>query len=138
VALSGLIAGAIDLLLMGSTRGLYLESRFREAIERVNPALMENVTNNPARGIGFLTIQLLLGVAAMYTYAAMRPRFDRRLAAVVSAALAVSAVRSLNWGIVSLIGIFSWQHVAVESMMRLGVGLLAIYVGSLVYKDAPA
>jgi hypothetical protein len=110
--------------------------RFREAIERVNPALLENVNNTP-RLIGFLTIQLLLGVAAMYIYAAMRPRFDRRLAAVVSAALSVSAVRSLNWGIVSLIGICPWQHVCVEATMRLGAGLLAIFVGSLVYKDAP-
>jgi hypothetical protein len=86
--------------------------------------------------IGFITITLLLGVMHMYIYAAMRPRFDARLAAVVSAALASGTVEALNWGIVALIGIFTWWHTCVDATMTIGNMLIAIYAGSMVYKDA--
>jgi hypothetical protein len=72
----------------------------------------------------------------MYIYAAMRPRFDTRLAAVVSAALAAGTVEGLTWGIVGLIGIFTWWHICIEATMTLGNMLIAVYAGSMVYKDS--
>ena len=136
VVLSGLIAGPIEIVLKMIEGGLYLSSLFRDAIERVNPALMANALG--ASGlIGFVTITLLLGVFHMYIYAAMRPRFDTRLAAVASAALAAGTVEALNWGLVGLIGIFTWWHICVEATMTLGNMLVAVYAGSMVYEDAP-
>ena len=64
VVLSGLIAGPIETVLKMIEGGLYLNSLFRDAIERVNPALMANALG--ASGlIGFVTITLLLGVFHM-------------------------------------------------------------------------
>jgi len=137
VVLSGLIAGPIELVLKMIEGGLYLQSLFRAAIEAVNPALMANVGSAPGM-IGFIVITLLLGICHMYIYAAMRPRFDARLAAVASAALATGTVEALNWGIVGLIGIFTWWHLCVEATLTIGNMLIAIYVGSMIYKDAPA
>ncbi len=137
VVLSGLIAGVIELVLHMIAGALYLNALFREAIEPVNPAWMANVGSAPGM-IGFITITLLLGVSHMYIYAAMRPRFDARLAAVVSATLAAWTVESLNWGIIGLIGIFTWWHICVEATIILGYMLIAVYTGSMVYKDAPA
>ena len=117
VVLSGLIAGAIELVLKIIEGQLYLDSLFREAIEPVNPAWMANVASAPGM-IGFILITLLLGVFHMYIYAAMRPRFNGRLAAVVSAALAAGTVEALNWGIIGLIGIFTWWHIGVEATIR--------------------
>jgi hypothetical protein len=135
VVLSGLIAGPIEIVLKMIEGGLYLNSLFRDAIERVNPALMANALG--ASGlIGFVMITLLLGVFHMYIYAAMRPRFHARLAAVASAALAAGTVEALNWGLVGLIGIFTWWHICVEAAMTVGNMLIAIYAGSMVYKDA--
>ena len=135
VVLSGLIAGPIEIVLKMIEGGLYLSSLFRDAIERVNPALMANALG--ASGlIGFVMITLLLGVFHMYIYAAMRPRFHARLAAVASAALAAGTVEALNWGLVGLIGIFTWWHICVEAAMTVGNMLIAIYAGSMVYKDA--
>jgi hypothetical protein len=136
VVLSGLIAGLIENVLKIIEGGLYLNSLFREAIEPVNPAWMANV-GSPSGIIGFITITLFLGVFHMYIYAAMRPRFDTRLAAVVSAALAAGTVEALNWGIVGLIGIFTWWHICVEATLTMGNMLIAVYAGSTIYKDAP-
>jgi len=135
VVLSGLIAGPIEIVLKMIEGGLYLNSLSRDAIERVNPALTANALG--ASGlIGFVMITLLLGVFHMYIYAAMRPRFHARLAAVASAALAAGTVEALNWGLVGLIGIFTWWHICVEAAMTVGNMLIAIYAGSMVYKDA--
>ena len=72
VVLSGLIAGVIELILKIIAGALYLDSLFRAAIEPVNPAWMANVGSTSGM-IGFITINLLLGISAMYIYAAMRP-----------------------------------------------------------------
>ena len=133
VLLSGLIAGPIELVLKIIEGALYLQALFRAAIEPVNPAWMANVASAPGM-IGFIVITLLLGVFHMYIYAAMRPRFDTRLAAVVSAALAAGTVEALNWGIVGLIGIFTWWHICVEATLTLGNMLIAVYAGSMIYK----
>ena len=135
VVLSGLIAGPIELVLKIIEGGLYLQSLFRAAIEPVNPAWMANVESAPGM-IGFIVITLLLGIFHMYIYAAMRPRFDTRLATVVSAALATGTVEALNWAIVAGIGIFTWWHISVEATLTVGNMLIAVYTGSLVYKDA--
>jgi hypothetical protein len=136
VVLSGLIAGLIEIVLKIIESALYLDSLFRAAIEPVNPAWMANVASPPGM-IAFIVITLLLGVFHMYIYAAMRPRFDTRLAAVASAALATGTVEALNWGLVAVIGIFSWWYICVEAMLTIGNMLVAIYAGSMIYKDAP-
>jgi hypothetical protein len=135
VVLSGLIAGPIELVLKIIEGELYLNSLFRAAIEPVNPAWMAHALG-PSGMVGFTTITLLLGVMHMYIYAAMRPRFHTRIAAVVSAAFAAGTVEGLNWGIVGLIGIFTWWHVCVEATMTVGNMLIAVYAGSMAYKDA--
>ena len=136
VVLSGLIAGAIELVLHIIQGVLYLNSLLRDELEPVNPAWVANTLSAPGM-VGFITITLLLGVMHMYIYAAMRPRFDTRIGAVVSAALASGTVEALNWAIVGLIGVFTWWHIGVEAMMTLGNMLIAVYAGSTVYKDAP-
>ena len=135
VVLSGLIAGPIEIVLKIIEGELYLNSLFREAIERVNPVLLEKALG-PSGLIGFILITLLLGGFHMYIYAAMRPRFDTRLAAVASAALAAGTVEALNWGIVGLIGIFTWWHICVEATLTIGNMLIAVYTGSMIYEDA--
>jgi hypothetical protein len=134
VLLSGLIAGPIELVLKIIESELYLNTLFRNAIEPVNPAWMANVRSAPGM-IGFIAIMLLLGVFHMYIYAAMRPRFDARLPAVLSASIAVGIVEALNWGIVGLIGVFTWWHIGVEGTLTTGNTVLAVYTGSLVYRD---
>ena len=65
VALSGLIAGPIELVLKIIEGELYLNSLLRQAIEPVNPAWMANVTSGPGM-IGFIVIMMLLGLLHMY------------------------------------------------------------------------
>jgi len=135
LVLNGLLAGVIEIALEMIAGGLYLNANFNEEIGRVNPALLANM-ERPSGLIGFLTIHLLLGVSTMFIYVAMFPRFKARRAAVVSAAVAAWAVESLNWGLVGLIGIFSWWRIGVEATLTLGIVLAAVKAGSLVYKDA--
>ena len=47
----------------------------------------------------------------------------------------MGTVEALNWGLVALIGIFTWWHICVEATMTLGNMLVAVYAGSMVYED---
>jgi len=135
--LSGLLAGVIEIVLKMIAGGVYLNASFTEEIGRVNPALLANM-ERPSGLVGFLAIHLLLGITTMFIYAAMSPRFETRRLRVVTAAVAAWAVESLNWGLVGLIGIFSWWRIGIEATVTLGIVLVAVYMGSLVYRDAHA
>ena len=137
VVLSGLFAGLIELVFKIIEGELYLNSLLRQAIEPVNPVWMANITSAPGM-TGFVVITFLLGILHMYVYAAMRPRFNARLAAVASAALATGTVEGLNWGIVAGIGIFTWWHIFVEATLTITNMFIAIFAGSMIYKDAAA
>jgi len=132
-----LIAGLIENVLKIIEGELYLNSLLRQAVEPVNPAWMANVTSAPGM-VAFVVITMLLGIFHMFIYAAMLPRFNTRPAAVASAALATGIVEFLNWGIVALIGIFTWWHICVEGTLTIGNMLISIYAGSMIYKDEPA
>ena len=135
VVLGGLIIGATRLILGGLFRGLILVPLFGQEIRENHPSLISSVEATPGK-IGMVVIMMLIGIVTMYTYAAMRPQFATRLAAVCSAAFAVWFLASLNWAITAVMGLFSWRHIIVECLLTLVTVLVATYLGSRVYPDA--
>lgn len=134
VVVGGLIAGAIRLVFSGIAHALFLGALYKRNVGRINPSLPAVIETTSAK-IGLVVINLMMGIALMYIYAAMRPRFATRGATVVSAALTAWVIASLNWAITAVMGFFTWGHVIGESLVTLPVALVAAYVGSSVYKE---
>jgi hypothetical protein len=108
---------------------------FGEEIKLNHPSLISSVGAASGK-ISMVVIMMLIGIATMYIYAAMRPQFATRLATVLSAAIATWFLASLNWAITAVMGLFSWRHIIVESLLTLGTVLVATYLGSRVYGNA--
>jgi hypothetical protein len=135
VVVGGLIAGVVRLIGGAVIRALIIGPLFLEQIKRNQPEMLAAL-ESPAGRAQIVVLNLLMGIALIYMYAAMRPRFASRLATVVSAAIPAWLIASLVWGITAAMGFFSWPNVIVEALASLVMVLVAVYLGSSAYKDA--
>jgi len=135
VLLGGLIAGVVRLVGGVLVRKLIVFPLFLEELQRNHPS-MATVLEAPSTRVQMVVLNLLMGITTMYVYAAMRLRFESRLATVGAASTAVWFIASLNWGITAAMGLFSWPHMIVDALTSLVVVGVATYLGSSVYKEA--
>jgi len=131
----GLIAGGVRLVGGGIAQALVLAPLFGEEINRNHPRLVATMETTPAK-LGMVAINLLLGIATIYVYAAIRPRFATRVAAVTGAAAPTWLIAVLQWEVTALMGLFSQRHIVVQSLVTLVPVLVGAYAGSLVYREA--
>jgi hypothetical protein len=134
VVLGGIAAGAIRLVGEGVLRTLVLGSLAEPELSRLRPALLAGATS-PAGIAATVAINLLLGVALVFLYAAMRPRFGLGLGTAVRAGLTLWAVASLVNLNMGVIGVFSWGFLAVRVLATLVPGLIAACVGAWLYRE---
>ena len=134
VLLGGVIAGAVRLAGGTVVRALVIGPLFFEDLKRNQPGVLAAVETTPAR-VQIVVINLLMGIALIYMYAAMRPRFASRFAAIVSASVPAWLLASSTWGITAAMRLFSWTHVIVEVALTFVTVVVAAYVGSSVYKE---
>jgi|SRR5688500_11914216 len=135
VLLGGLIAGVVRLVGGTVVRALVVGPLFFEDLGRNQPEVLAAVETTAAR-LEIVVMNLLMGIALIYMYAAMRPRFASRFATIVSASIPAWLIASATWGITAAMTLFSWPHIAVEVSFTLVTVLVAAYLGSSVYKEA--
>ena len=135
VVLGGLVAGAIRTVGDGLTNTFVFASIYREEVGRINPALPSIVETTHARA-GIVTINFLMGIALIYLYAAMFPRFGSRTGTAVRAGLIAWAIASLVWGVTVFMGFFSWFYLITRALVSLATVLLAVFAGASLYRDA--
>jgi len=131
VVTGGLVAGSIRLVGDGITTALIFAPIYGAEMARVSPA-----PPAPSAMIGVVTINLLLGIALVFVYAAMRPRFGPGSGTAVRAGLTLWSVAALVWGVTVTMGIFSLGFWIARSIGSLVTVLLAAYVGAMLYKEA--
>lgn len=134
VFLGGLIAGVIRLIGGRFFRAQVIGPLFFEELRRNQPEVLAAVDTTAAR-VEIVVINLLMGIALIYMYAAMRPRFASRFATIVSASIPAWFLATSTWGITAAMTLFTWPHVIVEACLTLITVLVAAYVGSSVYKE---
>ena len=134
VFLGGLVAGVVRLIGGTALRELVVGPLFFEELARNQPGIAAAVAATPAR-IQVVAINLLMGIALIYMYAAMRPRFASRLATVLSASIPAWLLATSVWGITAAMGLFSWPHVIVDASLTFITVVVAAYLGSIIYKD---
>ena len=135
VLIGGLAAGAIRTVGDGLASALIFAARYKAEVGKLNPALPAVVDAAPAK-IGIAIINALLGIALVFGYAAMRPRFGAGAGTAVRAGLLLWAVGSLVWGTTVMLGLFSWGYVIPRAIASLVTVLIAAYFGAMLYTES--
>jgi hypothetical protein len=134
VFLGGLIAGVVRLVAGAAVHALVIGPLFLEEVARNQPGIAVALEATPGR-IQFVVMNLLMGIATIYMYAAMRPRFASRLATVLSASVPAWLLVTATWGITAAMGLFSWPNVIVQASLTFITVVVSAYLGSSIYKD---
>jgi len=134
VIAGGLAAGAVRILGEVAVRAIFADS-MRAQLIRLNPALLAAAPSAAAIVEG-VTIQLCFGIAVVFIYAAMRPRFGAGPGTAIRAGLTLWSVASLAYLNMAVAGIFSWGFQIARVSATLVPTLIAAYVGALLYKEA--
>ena len=134
VLLGGLIAGVVRFIGGTVLQMLVIGPLFLEQIARNQPGIAVALERTPAR-IQFVALNMLMGIATIYMYAAMRPRFTSRFATVLSASVPAWLLVTTAWGVTATMGLFSWTHVLVQASLTFIAVVVSTYLGSTIYKD---
>jgi hypothetical protein len=135
VVLGGLLAGVVINVVEFVTNALVLKQDWGQALQAMGKP------SEPSGGaiLMFNIWGFLLGIAAVWLYAAIRPRYGQGVGTATRAALAAWALAFLlpNLSIFPL-GIFPTRLVVVPSIMGLIELVIATVAGAWVYKEDAA
>ena len=137
VIVAGLVAGIVALVLDFALNGFLLEAAHVEALNALNPELAEGL-ESPGTIVGFAVADVLWGIALVWLYAAIRPRFGAGPRTALIAALSAWIIVGIVWSTLSTIGIFSWGLFASSAVVWLVVSVAAAETGAALYKETPA
>ena len=88
--------------------------------------------------MGFAVADVLWGIALVWLYAAIRPRFGAGPRTALIAALSAWIIVGIVWSTLSTIGIFAWGMFAIGAVIWLVVSVAAALTGAALYKETPA
>lgn len=135
VVVGGLASGVVVAVLDFVVNGLILADQNRAAMEALNPALTANL-ERPATIVGFIMIDLLLGLLVVWTYAAIRSRFGAGPKTAALAGVQVWLVAMLAYLGMTLMGLWSWGYFLTGGVVYLVVMIVAALVGARLYSEA--
>ena len=136
VVLGGLLAGLVINVVEFLTHGVVLATAWSQALQALGkPA------GGPSTGaiVMFNLMGFVLGIASVWVYAAIRPRYGEGPTTALRAGLAVWAIGALlpNLGTYAM-GIFSTRLLAIATVASLVDILVGTLVGARVYTERPA
>ena len=135
VLLGGLLAGVVLNVLEFVLNGLILGDRWARAMESLNRAAPEGA----GAMIGYIIWGFLLGIALVWLYAAVRPRFGPGPKTAVITGLAVwVVVWLLGFGSTVIVGIFPTILVVITLVWELFEVPIATAVGAWLYQEGEA
>jgi len=135
--LGGIAAGATRISGQGLLDAVLLPAFHWSAGARFNPSFASGLTS-PAARVGVMTIQLLLGIATVFLYAAMRPRFGGGSRTVISAGLAAWAFAAALWSVTVLLHVVPLTVFLTRVAVALPISLVAALAGAGLYREPAA
>jgi hypothetical protein len=132
VILAGIVAGIVADILGFFVDGVLLAPQWADGMQRLGHAAFSS-----SQVIWFNLIGLVLGIALIWVYAAIRPRFGAGVKTAICAGLAVWVIGSLlpNLGLMWVPGLFSRHLTAMTTagaLIEIVVGAIA---GAALYKE---
>lgn len=135
IVLGGLAAGGVRVAGEVLVRTLVLKDSMEQQLNRVNPALAAQATSPSAMGQG-LTIHFLMGIATVFVYAVMRPRFGAGVGTALRAGITTWTIAGLAYSSSAVIGVFTWEFMAARIFSSLVPAVAAACVGGFLYREA--
>jgi len=136
VVAGGLAAGLVMNILDFLINGVWLAPRWEAQMALLNPGLKEKA--GAMAMAGWVTLDFVFGLALVWIYAAIRPRFGPGPRTGVIAALALWVIATASFSSYWFNAMFTWRLVGVSSACALVVCLAGGYVGGMLYKEAEA
>ena len=132
VFLGGLLAGVVFIVLGFAAYAMYLEELYVPAMEELGHPIQESV--------GFYVFSIVLsfvvGIFAVWLYAAIRPRYGAGAKTAVIAGLAFWILGGLFPAIsFGFMGLFPANVLFVDGLTGLVICVVATFLGAWVYKE---
>jgi len=136
IVAGGLAAGLVMNVMDFLSNGLLLGAKWEAQMAMLNPGLKAKAG---VMGMaGWIVLDFVFGLALVWIYAAIRPRFGPgpRTGAIASLLLWIIATGAFSsyW----FTAMFTWRLVAASAASALVSVMLAGYVGGMLYKEADA
>jgi hypothetical protein len=120
----GLLAGLVMNVVDGVTNGALLGAMWQREGQALSPSLMATPGLETTSMAGWVVVDFLTGIALVWLYAAIRPRFGAGPRTALVAAFVTWLVGHLSFASYAFNGLYSVQIVAAASAGAL-VGMLA-------------
>lgn len=135
VIVGGLVAGVVVNAVNFVVNGVMLGPQWQAATvaRGVDPAAIEN-----SMLAGWVTSGFLLGIAIVWIYAAIRPRFGPGPSTAVCAGLVAWAISYIAYFSLAFTGMYPTSVVVMSTLGGLVGSVAAAYVGGRIYTEAPS
>jgi hypothetical protein len=133
IVVGGLLAGLVMNVIDGVANAVVLGGRWASEANALNPDLMKKAAASST--VGWIVTDFVLGIALVWVYAAIRPRFGAGPATAMKAALAVWVVGHLFFFSYAFNGLYSAALIGACSLAGLVAALAGGYVGGLMYRE---
>jgi hypothetical protein len=133
VVLGGLVAGLVMNVFDAATNGFVVAARWLSETNALNPALFAKVQATST--IGWITVDFLIGIITIWTYAAIRPRYGPGPMTAICAALAIFLAGHLFYASYIFMGMYSAGLILMSSCGGLVGAIAGGLAGGALYKE---
>jgi hypothetical protein len=133
VLIGGLVAGLIMNVIDYLVNGMWLAAQWTEASKKLNTGV-DAMASGPIAG--YVGGDFILGILAMWTYAAMRPRFGPGAGTAARAGLTIWAVNAVFSCQMVLLGLYPSNLVMMSVIGTAVAILIGTNVGGRLYQEA--
>ncbi len=129
----GLLAGLVMNVIDSAANGFMLAAQWQAGANAVNPQLLNQAARTS--NVGWVIVDFLLGIALVWTYAAIRPRFGPGPRTVMIAAVMLWIVTHLFYASYVFMGLFPAWLIGASSLAGLVAIVAGAYVGGAIYRE---
>lgn len=134
VVVGGLAAGVVLTALDFVANGLLFAEQNEAAMNALNPGLMENMESTSVM-VAVVTLDFLLAILVVWTYAAMRPRFGPGPKTAFIAALQLWLLALILYTFMTVAGMYSWGYFMLGAVTSFVLLQVAAQVGGKIYTE---
>lgn len=134
VVAGGLAAGVVLNIIDFALNMFVLGDRFKAQLDMVNPDISTHMNSTEAM-VCFIIIDFLLGLAAVWTYAAIRPRFGPGSGTAIKAGLLVWLIGAFAWFAWHIAGMLDTTLFVMAGGAALVNILIGTQIGAMLYSE---